>query len=188
MFKCSLIIVWMHVNARCPKYLLATVPSVSPVLTSPDFYILSLVTTMGCRHDCLFGSKSFTFCPHNFLSWTFHDFLMVSVIHFHERSLSLKMTPPHVQLLLIIRWTIHGHEFETASTPPIILLLPSCPESSGGPLGARHFSPSGILFSAAGLVASVVVFLVVVTFWVVVLVGSKFPQCQFEKSWESFRS
>ena len=112
----------------------------------------------------------------------FMNFLMVSIINFHERSLSLKMTPPHVQLLLIIRWTIHGHEFETASTPPIILLLPSCPESSGGPLGARHFSPSGILFSAAGLVASVVVFLVVVTFWVVVLVGSKFPQCHFEKS------
>ena len=101
---------------------------------------------------------------------------------FVERSLSLKMTPPHDQLLLIIRWTIHGHEFEIASTPPIILLLPSCPESSGGPFGARHFNPAGILFSAGGLVASVVVFFVVVTFWVVVLVGSKLPQCQFEKS------
>ena len=110
---------------------------------------------------------------------------------FQERSLSLKMTPPHDQLCLalwIIRWTIQGQELETASTPPMILLLPSCPESSGGPFGARHFNPSGILFSAAGLVVVVVVFLVVVTFCVVVLVGSKLPQFHFEKSWESFKS
>ena len=164
-------------NAGCPKYLLASVPAVRPVLTSPDFDILSLVTTMRCCNDCLFGSRKMPFWQSRVRgrSWSSWEF-------FVEHSLSLKMTPPHDQLLLIIRWTIHGHEFEIASTPPIILLLPSCPESSGGPFGARHFNPSGILFSAGGLVASVVVFFVVVTFWVVVLVGSKLPQCQFEKS------